>query len=207
MYIKIGKYPKWIGPYQLAEYLMFWYPKVDDGYGGKESADAVHKLGDFLAHGFKGREHETWLYKLLAKLHRYKERKVVIKLHPSDTWNLDETLALIIVPLLEQLKVESNSYSTIKDGDAPDNLEDHEKWQWIMGEMIYGFKSCIGDWEAQFETGVFDMEFKQTKDGESILLPGVNHTHQVDYEEMNKAKTRADNGIMLFAKYYRGLWD
>lgn len=44
MYVKIGKYPEWIGPYQIAEKLLFWLDKYEDR--------RVHKFGEFLAHGF-----------------------------------------------------------------------------------------------------------------------------------------------------------
>jgi hypothetical protein len=39
------------------------------------------------------------------------------------------------------------------------------------------------------------------------MVNGPNHTFEVDTEGMKKHEARIDNGIMLFAKYYGGLWD
>ena len=36
---------------------------------------------------------------------------------------------------------------------------------------------------------------------------GPNHTYVCDYEGIMKVHERIDNGLRLFGKYYRNLWD
>jgi hypothetical protein len=36
---------------------------------------------------------------------------------------------------------------------------------------------------------------------------GPNHTYVCDYEGIRKVYERIDNGLRLFGKYYRNLWD
>jgi hypothetical protein len=36
---------------------------------------------------------------------------------------------------------------------------------------------------------------------------GPNDTHEWDKEGYDKHSKRIDNGLRLFGKYYRGLWD
>jgi hypothetical protein len=39
------------------------------------------------------------------------------------------------------------------------------------------------------------------------MVKGPNHTFEVDTKGMKKHSDKIDNGIMLFGKYYSGLWD
>ena len=41
----------------------------------------------------------------------------------------------------------------------------------------------------------------------STMEDGPNHTWKCDYDGMNKVNERINNGLRLFGKYYRGLWD
>ena len=198
MKIKIGPYVDWLGPYQLAEKLLFWMDKDDD---------IVFKLGNFFAHGKLNKnisvqkllddptpEHETWLYKLLLWIHDKKKRKVVIKLDSYDTWSMDHTLALIIVPMLKQLKATQHGAPSVNDEDVPEGLglrsseatpkqndwdtDDnwHKRWDWVMDEMIWAFEQIVKDPEVSVE----------------------------DYKEHYE---RVKRGTTLFGKYYQGLWD
>ena len=41
MRVNIGPYKSWVGPYQIAEKILFWLDKNDD--------ERVHKFGEWLA--------------------------------------------------------------------------------------------------------------------------------------------------------------
>ena len=84
MKVKIGPYTNWIGPYQLADMIPFI------------SEDTSHKIGTWLA--------ETWVNDLCNWIHSKKHRKVQVHIDKYDTWNMNQTLAHIIHPMLIQLR-------------------------------------------------------------------------------------------------------
>lgn len=174
MKIKIGPYRKWIGPYQLADLLQ---------YVGV-SEDTCDSIGKRLS--------KTWVGKFCQWIHNKKSRKIKIKIHPYDTWNMDHTLALIIVPMLKQLKETKHGAPFVDNEDVPEELwrketpdipfleepdEKHfERWDYVIDEMIWAFERIL--------------------DSDDIEKSN-------DEEIMN----RIDNGLKLFGKYYRDLWD
>ena len=61
----------------------------------------------------------------------YKEdgtpRKEEIHIHEYDTWNMDDTLAMIILPMLKQLKETKHGVPMIDYEDMPEHLQYIEK--------------------------------------------------------------------------------
>lgn len=245
MKVKIGKYRGWFGPYQLAEKLMFWVPKEVDKYGFKHNAEKVHKFGEWLAYGsiepepkvgdirpfLSRREREpTKLYKFLAWVHnKYGDRTVKIQIDPWDTWSMDDTLALIILPMLKQLNETKHGSPWVDDEDVPEELrstaaapltqeqkdcghtdDNHEKrWQYVLDEMIFAFENKVdGEWEYKFTTGEYDYHSKIIdEEGTAELIHGPNHTVKTDWEARKAYAKRISNGFRLFGKYYESLWD
>lgn len=239
MKVKIGKYKDWFGPYQLAQKLMFWVPEEKDEYGFPHTADRVHKFGEWLAHGSIESDsevgetrklgedrHHTLLSRFLSWIHSKKEQKIEVRIDPWDTWNMDHTLAHIVLPMLKQLKAtkhgapfvdvedvpkelrptkkELNAYN--KDGTTDDKF--FERWDWVMDEMIFAFESKLDDsWEEQFESGTSDMQFKKLEDGNYQMVKGPNDTREYDWEGRKAYQERISNGFRLFGKYYENLWD
>lgn len=239
MKVRIGKYPSWFGPYQLAEKLMFWVPKEKDEYGFLHNAERVHRFGEWLAHGkvlpepavgevytmWEDRP-TTWLYKLLNWIHDKKKRTVKVQIDPWDTWSMDHTLAHIVLPMLKQLKETKHGAPYVDMSDVPDHLrvndvesqeywdkgktddEHFDRWDWILDEMIFAFESKVkDDWEEQFETGEYDLQWKKLEDGNSQMVHGLNHTAKTDWEGRKAYQERMSNGFRLFGKYYETLWD
>lgn len=238
MKVKIGNYTNWFGPYQLAELLMFWVPKEKDEYGFPHTADRVHKFGEWLAHGSVEPELEvgeirswnrdrptTWLYKFLSWIHSKKERTIKVHIDRWDTWSMDHTLALIVLPMLKQLKETKHGAPYVDLKDVPKELhgkkltkkqkdngelddKHFERWDWVLDEMIFAFDSKVDDdWEEQFETGEYDLQWKKLEDGNSQMVHGPNHTAKTDWESRKKYEERISNGFRLFGKYYEALWD
>lgn len=184
MKIHIGPYTEWLGPYQLAEKILFWRDKYKD--------KSVYRFGQWLA-GDKDLDDETLfgekednkslLYKFLSWVDSKKKRKVKIKIDRYDTWNMDRTLALIILPMLKQLKETKHGSPFVDDEDVPEHLRStsarpltdeekscghtddnfHLRWDWVMDEMIWSFEQhqpdC--DWESKFHTGTSDYRMKK----------------------------------------------
>ncbi len=161
-----------------------------------------------------------------------KNKAETIIIDDFDVWNLDHTLALIIVPALKVLKKKKQGAPFVKNEDVPKHLRaaDEEmkindagggdtdkhyfdRWDWVIDEMIWAFQQKLEDWEESYCSGETDVNWIKIKEkddkGEDMyeMVNGPNHTFDVDMEGTKKHQTRIDNGIMLFAKYYEGLWD
>ena len=200
MKVKIGKYINYFGAYQLFELIFFWtenYPADEKLYDRWD-----YKLRDKLAEKLAS----TKFSDLCEWIHNKRHRKIKIHIDNYDVWNMDYTLALIILPMLIKLKEIKHGHPLIDDADVPDNLnirstdctesdEDFgwdcnasKRWDWVLDEMIFAFDAIVDDsWEDQFY-------YKH--DGGSF-----------DRENYNKYQNRISNGLRLFGVYYRGLWD
>lgn len=186
MKVKIGPYKNWFGPYQLAEKLCFWAPKVKDEFGFESNPDWVHELGEFFAHGFQKKPVETgkrrfkddrkntWLYNLLLWIDSKKKRTIEVKIDRWDTWSMDHTLAHIILPMLKQLQATKHGAPNVDDEDVPEELkstsappkeneyhtdDNHfKRWDYVIDEMIFAFEHKIDDsWEEAFRSGEHDI--------------------------------------------------
>lgn len=239
MKVKIGKYKDWFGPYQLAEKLCFWAKPVKDEFGFKHKPDWVHDFGEWLAHGsiepedqvgdrkklFGDERPVTWIYKFLLWIDKIKgERKIKVHIDKWDTWSMDHTLSMIILPMLKQLKETKHGAPHVDDEDVPDELksttapakendwdtdDNHfKRWDYVLDEMIHAFVCCANDdWENQFFSGDHtDTHMVKLESGCYEMVRGENYTFEIDHEGMAKANERIQNGLRLFGKYYRGLW-
>ena len=119
-----------------------------------------------------------------------------VKIDKFDTWNMDVTLAYIIVPMLKQLKEVKHGAPFVDNEDVSDELrasdedlhtyskngetDEHyfDRWDYVMDEMIFAFQSKLD--EKFFSDDI------------------INYDAYSD---------RINNGFKLFGKYYNGLWD
>ena len=238
MRIKIGPYENWFGPYQLAEKICFWAKEtVVDEYGIKSKPDYVHNFGEWLAHGsvepeaqvgeirsWDRERHDTMLSKFLTWVHSKKQRKIQVHIDKYDTWSMDHTLALIVLPMLKQLKEKQHGAGFVDDKDVPKELrstsapakenewdtdDNHfKRWEWVMDEMIFAFNSKVDDsWEEQFQSGEHDIQWKKLENGHSEMIKGPNDTFEINMKGRKAYEKRIQNGFALFGKYYENLWD
>lgn len=158
---------------------------------------------------------------VLSPINKLRNRKIKVKYHNYDTWNLDHTLALIILPGLKQLKATNHGYASVDNSDLPTaclkDASGEERWEWVMDEMIWAFSEIANDYPGQeaFQSG--NVDFVWTKvdtlgndDPEGSLYRmdnGPNHTFSIDFEARKKYDDRIQRGLILFGKYYRSLWD
>lgn len=227
MKVNIGKHATWVGPYQLAEKILFWKDR---------NSKAVENLGKFLAYGSTKYEprigddvdpKQTWLYNFLEWIYENKKRKVTVRIDPWDTWNADETLAIIILPLLKQYKNRHDGGPCVDDSDVPEGMglraseappkesewdvdENHfKRWEWVLDEIIWAFEQLQPDcdWDSQYQSGTIDYISEPTENGCYRLTHGPNHTAKFDSEGYKAHKDRIQNGLRLFGKFYCSLWD
>jgi len=147
------------------------------------------------------------------------ERDKDIVIHRYDTWSMDHTLALIIVPMLKQLKETKHGAPNVDSSDVPMYLkpkqleivryrEDGEtdenwfkRWDYVLDEMIWAFEQIADDDD--------DRQFYDDS-GVDYDEPDINvrsRQLKVDHEGLDKHHKRINNGTRLFGKYYRSLWD
>ena len=156
-----------------------------------------------------------------------REQKVSVRIDPWDIWSMDVTLAHIVVPMLKQLKETKHGAPCVDYEDVPEHLrptkkeqkayeEDgstddkfFERWDWVMGEMIFAFESKLIDWEDQFISGdvVYIFEKVAGEAGMSEMKRGPGDTLKIDHEGMKDYQDRISNGFRLFGKYIESLWD
>lgn len=224
MKVKIGKHTSWFGPHQLAEKLCFWVGKEVDEYGFRITPEWVHNFGEWLAYGnvekepkvgetrplFEERE-PTKLFKFLSWIESKKSRTIKVQIDPYDSWNADETLAYIILPVLKQLRDTFHGSPITDDEDAPAELsgEDslHERWHYILNEMIFAFDCKVGDnkdWELQFHSPSEEGITATKEENGNFRITGIG---TFDAEGHEKYYTRIRNGYRLFGKYYDDLRD
>ena len=121
-----------------------------------------------------------------------RDRKVSVRIDRDDTWSMDETLAHIILPMLYQLAKTKQGSPMVDLEDVPFELQGdheddiHDRWDWVMREMIYAFEEKTNDWEERF--------FCSEREYDSYKA------------EMEEIRGRISNGFRLFGKYYEALW-
>ena len=138
----------------------------------------------------------NWLYEQTGMA---PEQHVDVQIDPWDTWNMDTTLAHIVVPMLKQLKETKHGH--------PSDLPNEAAWDDILNKMIFSFNSKLHDWEKQFQSGEHDVEWVDNSDGTTTMERGPNDTFKIDTEGMKAYQERINEGFQLFGKYYENLWD
>jgi hypothetical protein len=194
MKVYIGPYRNWIGPYQIAEALMFW----------SKNEDLKHRFGEWLDRDKN--DEPSNLNRFCNWIHEKRKRKIKVRIDREDTWNMDNTLAYIVLPMLKQLKETKHGSPYTDDEDVPEHLRStvgpsrenewdtdekhYARWDWIMNEMIYAFEMELNDeWEVQ------------------IWQRGGEDWTDEKLDERNAIQKRIENGFRLFGKYYQALWD
>ncbi len=205
----------WISPYTVLEKVFFWR-EID------YDEPIIEKLSNLLLPVAKG---------IQAVLDFIHPKIDYVKIDKWDTWSMDSTLSMIILPMLKQLQATKQGSACVDDEDVPEELnlrttdappkendwdtDDnwHKRWDWVLGEMIWTFEQINSDWDKQYHSGVVDrvsVPCKWDENGKPTLFSwdkGPNDTSEFDMEGYTKHNERISKGLILFGKYYRGLWD
>ena len=209
----------WLSPYTILEKVFFWR-EID------YDEPIIEKLSNILNPFCV-----AW-QKFLDFVH---PRINYVKIDFYDTWSMDSTLAPIILPMLKQLRDTKHGSPQVDPDDLPeymrttdtgdwdsqrvfdfyneeqpDGYDVHKKWDWVLNEMIFAFEHLVDDeWENEFSSGVMDHIFVPCPDNPklSTMENGPNHTYVCDYDGIQKVNERIGNGLRMFGKYFRHLWD
>lgn len=121
-------------------------------------------------------------------------RKIKVHIDKQDIWNADETLAHVILPILNKVKEAKAGSPFVDDEDVPEDIRStsappkenewdtdeffEKRWKWVLDEMIWAFEEHIKE--------------------DPILEYGR--------EEYDLWIKRKQKGFKLFGKYYQCLW-
>lgn len=175
----------WISPYRIAEKLCFWREIDYD----EPWVVAFNKM----------------LMPVMSMIKRFLDtiypRVRYVKIDKWDTWSMDSTLSMIILPMLIQLKAIKHGY--------PSNLTE-KKWDYILDEMIWTFEQLnaedCNDGQFFIEHGEIDWT-KQEPDERGLIEVKWKKESVIDWDGMKAHYNRINKGTRLFGKYYRNLWD
>ena len=165
-------------------------------------------------------------------------RKVSIQIDYFDTYNLDHTLAMIILPALLQLKeskhgvpsifidnvggeeyAEQDSFDFYKETYEDAFEEKCKQWDEVLDKMIWSFQQlALVDYDDQYHHGKAEYDF--VKSGQKFPNPVTGkmedtfqmvdknpNEHWYDHVGHKLHEDRIQEGLELFGKYYRALWD
>jgi hypothetical protein len=165
------------------------------------------------------------------------KRKVDIKIDKYDTYSLDHTLALIILPALIQLKQTMHGvpsdFAEVGGEDYHDQLsfdfyaEDQkemfakrcEAWNETLDKMIWSFQQiALEDYDQQYHHGEAKYDWvKSDKQYPNPISGKMEDTFQMvdknpnehwyDFVGHQEHEKRIQEGLDLFSKYFRNLWD
>ena len=198
----------WLSPYKIIENAVFW-----------RKVDYDEPVVEFWAKVL------TPFCNALYAVRKFINRDIrYIKIDPWDAWSLEHTLSPIILPILKELKRVKHGAPFIDDEDVPARLRANrgvykgnadpdlhrifddvdkkffKRFDYVLDEMIWTFEQLsMDDHEGQFYDHT---EARKEKD----LNKSVRKL-KVDRVGLRKHNERIQNGLRLFGKYYRALWD
>lgn len=211
MKVFIGKYKPYYNVYNIVDRLQ----KIG------VSEERCEAISDWLV------DH-TPAQTILDWINEHNKRKEKIRIDRWDKWSADHTLSLIIHPLLIEISKDKTGCPMVDLEDVPEHLRYikgtdsgdnewdkqslfwmQERWQWVIGEMIFAHGCIIDDNDGmQFHHGDSDIIWEEAgiKDGEMTYTIRHKPDYWYDKEGHDKHQKRIDNGLRLFGKYYRTLW-
>jgi len=131
-----------------------------------------------------------------------RKRKIKIHVDGYDVWSADHTLALIIHPVLVELKKQKHGSPNVDDEDVPDYLKStavlppeqdydidnnhHARWEYVLDEMIWAFEQCTNEDhnDDQFHHNSDQLEMKYESTGDDGLdgkgMKSIGFNYQKD---------------------------
>jgi len=164
-------------------------------------------------------------------------RKINVKIEKFDAWSLDNTLSLIILPALIQLKQSKMGVPGDFVNDSAEDYNDQatfdfmkedkdevfekgcDAWDDTIDKMIWSFQQiALGDYDSKYHHGEMDISWKKTDKQYPNSVTGkmestyqmVDHNpdeHWYDSVGHQLHEERIQEGLDLFGKYFRSLWD
>ena len=230
----------WFSPYTWLDHLFWWKPwsRCSRWRLAETLADQAREKSEWVD---RPDWCDKWADRLMPisraiqwVLDRVRPRIEYVRIDRWDTWSMDSTLALIVLPMLRQLKEDKHGAPNVEDEDVPEHLRStaaapkenewdtdsnhFDRWDWVLDEMIFAFEmKRRDDWASDFHSGEIDIQWipvdrdnnpVDKKDARYYRMErGPRDTRVYDWEGMKRVQDRMTNGFRLFGKYYEALWD
>lgn len=165
-----------------------------------------------------------------------RKRKVDVQIDRYDTYGMDHTLALIILPMLVQLRNTKHGipheFAQVggEDYDSQESFDFYkesvnesfnkgcDRWDEVLDKMIWSFQQLIDDdYDSKYHHGDIDFEFRELdekihnplsgKDEVAHEMINRNKNHWYDHIGHHAHEARIQEGLELFGKHFRSLWD
>lgn len=173
----------------------------------------------------------------IGKYPKKSQRHINVTIDKYDTWSADHTLALVILPLLLQFKENHHGIpNDFSDSSGDPNCttqqcfdfykESHDwafkqgvkRWDEVLDKMIWSFYQLVADDESKYHHGTAkwdwvktDSPYKNPKTGkieDTFRMVDTNpEEHWFDVNGHLEHEKRIQEGLELFGKYFRNLWD
>jgi len=160
--------------------------------------------------------------RLVNKVWADRDRNIYIHIDRWDIWNVDETIAHLVFPLLLKLRATQHGAAFVADEDVPLELRSTEappkehdwdtddnwfkRWDWVLNEIIWTMGTFIHGVSGQFYHHI--SKDAEVPEGWKWLNGlGKHPGFWLDKPGEEAYHARIDNGLRLFGKYYRSLWD
>lgn len=173
----------------------------------------------------------------IGKYPKQSDRRVSVEIERFDTWSLDHTLAMVILPALLQLRDEKqgvpHEFAEVGGEDYHDQLSFDfytetvnesftiacARWTEVLDKMIWSFEQLAkDDFDSKYHHGTPEMDFVKT---DKLFPNPVTGKMESTYQMVDKNpgkhwydhvghmmhEERIQEGLELFGKYYRALWD
>jgi len=125
----------------------------------------------------------------------HRPRKIKLKFHDSDFYDLSQTLSHIIYGALKEFPNHVTGIPAVDNKDVPEELRteddyDEKKWRYVLDEMTFAFEALSKEESYDYLAGKF-------------YNP---ETQKWDMDAEAEHYKRVQNGLRLFGKYYKSLW-
>ncbi|MFY9240970.1 MAG: hypothetical protein WAO78_19230 [Roseovarius sp.] len=114
-----------------------------------------------------------------------------------EAWNFNSWHSEFITPRLKVLR-------TTLHGNPTGTT--FEEWEVILDKIIWSFEHFNDEIMPQYSDDYDHSLEVSERDGMTVFTP-LNKTGTVDYTECHAHSSKVQEGLDLFAKYYRHLWD
>lgn len=126
---------------------------------------------------------ENWWYLFSQRFEKERKEKVII--HDYDLWSLDYSLARIILPALVKFKEQTHGTFQTDPEDLPETMKNE-----LKPDEWGGF------YHEEAQNWILDE-----------MIYAFNFIVEERYDYSNDEYNRHKNGLRLFGKYFRALWD
>ena len=200
MKVEIGPYLDWWGPYQILKLLTYLGFSEDTTDGWAEKSP-------------------QWFTDVCQWIENKRKRKIKIKIDKYDTWGMDSTLALIIIPMLKQLKATKHgipgSMFVEEDGENGYGYSEatmakaEAKWDMIIDHMMWSFKQVLDEEHDAFTIVKGKLDFKDypEDEGKGTRPLRWEREYEMRWDAYHAYHERIQEGLDLFSKHYKSLWD